>query len=385
MLTSDNILVLRPKKTYRNLVLGLFIVACQLLPAQVKNPSMSPGEIYQKTSSAVVLIELYNDKQELVKQGSGFMISADGRILTNYHVIGHSKHATVRLANGDAYDDVQILDIDKRKDIALIKVKAVELPFLMLGKSNDSQIGDNVFALGNPLGVLQNTLSEGIISGIRSGDGYRYFQISAPISHGSSGGPIFNNKAEVIGIAVSSIESGQNLNFAVPIDYAKGMLASNQPRSLASVYEPEPEAEKSSNTGSTSGLPAEVTDEMRKNSFRYLEGKLGSWTLQDANRELNEPLRHRSYAGTSPVEIYAYPDPTKAYREYELGFSVSTKKLTNVAAYPWNMTWEEAKHIWGDDVRITKNSDGSRFYGYKKRHLGVRVNNKGTIQTIIVY
>ena len=160
------------------------------------------------------------------------MVSADGKILTNYHVIAHSKQATVRLANKDAYDGVGVLDIDKRKDIALIKIKAVDLPFLALGKSCAVDVGDTVFSLSTPLGMLQNTLSDGIVSGIRLGDGYKYFQISAPISHGSSGGPIFNSNGEVIGIAVATIEEGQNLNFAVPIDYAKGMLTSTEMRTL---------------------------------------------------------------------------------------------------------------------------------------------------------
>ena len=118
------------------------------------------------------------------------------------------------------------------KDIALIKIKAVDLPFLALGKSSAVDVGDTVFSLSTPLGMLQNTLSDGIVSGIRLGDGYKYFQISAPISHGSSGGPIFNSNGEVIGIAVATIEEGQNLNFAVPIDYAKGMLTSTEMRTL---------------------------------------------------------------------------------------------------------------------------------------------------------
>jgi S1-C subfamily serine protease len=204
----------------------------------------SAGDIYRKSSPAVVLIELYNEKGEVSATGSGFLISPDGKILTSYHVIAHTKQATVRLANGDAYDSVDVLDTDKRKDIALIKIKAVELPCLQLGKSSAVDVGDKVFSLSTPLGLLQNTLSEGIVSGIRSGDGYRYFQVSAPISHGSSGGPIFNASGQVIGLATATIEEGQNLNFVVPIDYAKGMLTSNQPRSLTSIYEPETAPEK---------------------------------------------------------------------------------------------------------------------------------------------
>jgi S1-C subfamily serine protease len=186
----------------------------------------------------VVLIEIYNAGGEVSGAGSGFLVSADGKILTNYHVVHHAKRVTVKLANKDAYDDVQVLDVDKRRDIALLTIKVVGLPYVTLGKSGAVEIGDKVFSLTNPLGLLQNTLSEGIVSGVREGDGYRYFQISAPISHGSSGGPIFNTSGEVIGIAVAILEEGQNLNFAVPIDYAKGLLSATEPRPLASIYEP---------------------------------------------------------------------------------------------------------------------------------------------------
>lgn len=228
------------------LLLCLCSVTClsQVQPAAETQTNTVAGAIYRKASPAVVLIETYNDKGEVTAAGSGFLISADGRILTNYHVVAHTKQATVRLANKDAYDSVDVLDIDKRKDIALIKIKAVDLPFLPLGQSNAVDVGDAVFSLSTPLGILQNTLSNGIVSGIRAGDGYRYFQVTAPISHGSSGSPIFNLKGEVIGIAVMTISEGQNLNFAIPIDYAKGMIASpSSVKSLAAIYEPEPEPE----------------------------------------------------------------------------------------------------------------------------------------------
>jgi S1-C subfamily serine protease len=78
-------------------------------------------DLYKKAAPAVVLIELYNDNGEVSKTGSGFLVSADGKIVTNYHLIGHSKRGTVRLTNKDAYDHVQVLDIDKQKDMALIQ------------------------------------------------------------------------------------------------------------------------------------------------------------------------------------------------------------------------------------------------------------------------
>jgi hypothetical protein len=338
-----------------------------------------------------VVIEIYDDKGKVKGAGSGFLVGADGRILTNYHVIAHTKQATVRLANGDAYDAVDVLDIDKRKDVALIKIKAVDLAYLTLGKSSTTQVGDPVFALGTPLGFLQNSLSQGLVSGVREGDGYHYFQMSAPISPGSSGGPVLNAKGEVIGIAVGTIEEGQNLNFAIPIDYAKGMLSSNQPRSLASIYEPEPEAKAeahSQSTGAdtfhTASAPAPSEEMKQRGTLIYLETKIGMWDKQDARSELGEPVRLRSVAGPDGT-VYAYPDPTRLFREIELNFNAGTGKLQGVYGYPWSFTWAQCRQIWGDNAKTVRNKDGTKFYLYRDRRLTVYVDDRGNVISLGVY
>jgi len=276
------------------------------------------------------------------------------------------------------------LEIDKRKDIALIKIKGFGLPYLKLGRSQDVEVGETVYSLSNPLGVFQNTLSQGIVSGIRSGDGYKYFQISAPISHGSSGGPIFNSKGEVIGIATATLEEGQNLNFAVPIDYARGMVISmSSPKPLAAIYEPEPEkpAQNAATAGgppmSTAPTKVVISEEMKKSSYWYVESKLNTWTTKEAAAELGEPIRSRhAFDARQNIigEVYAYNDPTKLLREIELNFDSKTQKLIAIYGYPWDFTWTQCKTLWGNNVRTTKNPDGSRFHSYKDRNLHVLVN-----------
>src|SRR5579859_5036609 len=368
---------------------GIILVGIAALPsnvgfAQTSGPVTNAADLYKSASPSVVLIEVYNSKGEVSGKGSGFLVSADGAILTNFHVVEHTKQATVRLANDDAYDTVEVIEVDKRKDIALIKIKGFGLPFLKLGRSQDVAVGETIYSLSNPLGVFQNTLSQGIVSGIRPGDGYKYFQISAPISHGSSGGPIFNSRGEVIGIAVATIEEGQNLNFAVPIDYARGMVLSmGSPRPLASIYEPEPE--KAADTAKVSaGQPVAtatsnvvVSDEMKKSSYWYIESKLNIWTRKEADAELGAPVRDRDAVDEKnrPVgKIYAYNDPTKLLREIELNFNSQTQKLVAIYGYPWDFTWAQCKALWGDKVRTTKNSNGTRFHSYKDRNLHVLVN-----------
>ncbi len=222
------------------------------------------------------------------------------------------------------------------------------------------------------------------MSGIRPGDGYKYFQISAPISHGSSGGPIFNSKGEVIGIAVATIEEGQNLNFAVPIDYARGMVISmGSPKPLAAIYEPQPEKPVQS-ASTAAGPPASptatkvaISDEMKKSSYWYVESKLNIWTRKEAEAELGEPIRSRhSFDPKNNIvgEIYAYNDPTKLLREMELNFDSKTQKVIAIYGYPWDFRWTQCKTLWGSNVRTTKNADGSRFHSYKDRNLHVLVN-----------
>jgi peroxiredoxin len=235
---------------YPRIAMSLLIVRAAT-PQAPNNNLLTASELFKKVSPAVALIELEDGNARF--QGSGFIVSSDGKILTNYHVIVNAKTATVRLANGDTYDTVEVIDIDRRKDIALLKIKAVDLPYVSLGKSADVEIGATVFAISNPEG-LKNTLSQGLISAVREGDGFRLFQMSAPISHGSSGGPVFNNKGEVIAIAKGGIDQGQNLNFSIPIDYARGMLSTAGTRPLTSVYDL-PSANTEHGTQSQSEVP----------------------------------------------------------------------------------------------------------------------------------
>jgi hypothetical protein len=209
------------------------------------------GDIYKMAGPSVVLIETYGDDGKVSGSGSGFLVSADGRILTNFHVIAHTKRATVRLANQDAYDAVHVLGVDKRRDIALLMIDAANLSYLRLGRSESAQIGDRLFTLGTPLGFLQNTLSEGLLSGVRQMDGFKLFQLSAPISPGSSGSPVFNAQGEVIGIVKATIEEGQNLNFAIPIDYTAGMMNARELQSLSSFYEPEEQKQQAATNTAT--------------------------------------------------------------------------------------------------------------------------------------
>ena len=188
---------------------------------------------YEKQAQAVVYITVRDEEDPSQRiQGSGFIINPSGVILTVDHLLEDCfSGAEIKLSNGDTYnnDRIEIIDIDHKRDIAVIKIKALNLPVVRLGDSDKVRTGEQVFTIGNPEG-LESSISKGIISARRRSVqgrelGYECFQITTPISLGSSGSPVFNMDGEVIGIVTSLFEEGQNLNFAIPINYAKPMIS----------------------------------------------------------------------------------------------------------------------------------------------------------------
>jgi S1-C subfamily serine protease len=171
-----------------------------------------------KNKSGVVFIKIFDEEGTQLASGSGFCLSPDGIIATNYHVIDGAFSVKCSLDDGSEYDVKYVLNFNKKKDIALLQLKnAKNLPILALGNSDKMELGDDVIAIGNPM-ELQNTVSSGIVSGIRKILGLNYIQTTASISPGSSGGPLFNSYGEVIGITSMGISDSQNLNFAIPIN-----------------------------------------------------------------------------------------------------------------------------------------------------------------------
>ena len=175
-------------------------------------------ETISDTSASIVVIE--SDSS----QGSGVLIGSSGLIVTNLHVLEDADDLWVRTHSGERFDDVSVIDFDQVKDIALLKIKGFDLPTATLGNSNSARSGQSVIAIGAPKG-LEQTVSRGIVSAIRVMDaGFKTIQTDAAISPGSSGGGLFNYEGELIGILTAYQTGGQNLNFAVPINYVRGMM-----------------------------------------------------------------------------------------------------------------------------------------------------------------
>jgi len=201
----------------------LFILTGSLIGTQSPERRKDIPAIARDAAGCIVSIIMSDKDGHPVAQGSGFLISKDGRVVTNYHVIENGTSAIVKLPDGAFFIVDGVLASDKDRDVAIIKAHGENFRTLKLGNSDRLQVGEQVVAIGNPL-FLESTVSNGIVSGIRTLEGGKFLQVTTPISPGSSGGPLFNMAGEVVGITTLYLKGGENLNFAIPINDVKPML-----------------------------------------------------------------------------------------------------------------------------------------------------------------
>ena len=206
--------------------------------SQFVPPLTNPGQVYEKNVQAVVAVSARYETANGVNEssGSGFIISADGYVVTNYHVIDKATGVSITTHGGQSLK-ATVVGYDSANDIALLKVAGENMPFVTLGSSDKMAVGDQVVAIGNPLGDLTSTLTVGYISAkdrVLSTDGsvINMLQTDAAINAGNSGGPLFNMSGEVIGIITakfsgnsSSGASIEGLGFAIPTDDVAGILS----------------------------------------------------------------------------------------------------------------------------------------------------------------
>ena len=191
-----------------------------------KKPQLTSVEIADKVSPSVFYIEVYDAAGYFWASGSGFFIDSDGIAVTNHHVIEGSSSAYITTTSGGVFKVERIIGYNTKLDIAVIKISKENLygspvygfPPLSLANSDNIKAGQVVYALGSPQG-FQNSISSGIISNVRQVvDENTYIQVTAPISHGSSGGALINEYGEVLGITTAIANDAQNIGFCVPIN-----------------------------------------------------------------------------------------------------------------------------------------------------------------------
>ena len=174
----------------------------------------------ENADASVVTIFCYDYDGELAATGSGFVAFDGSTIITNYHVMTSAYTCKISTNQDISYEVSKILCYSKKQDIAILQLsKDTGLQPLILGDSSIIKKGETVVAIGSPLGI-KNTVSTGVLSGRLMEDGMDVLQFTAPISSGSSGGALFDNNGNVIGITFASYDNGQNLNLAIPIELA---------------------------------------------------------------------------------------------------------------------------------------------------------------------
>jgi hypothetical protein len=267
-------------------LLSLIFVVTALASAQTTAPLKDIPAIANAAHGAIVtVIMAAGDKP--ITQGTGFLVSSVGIIVTNYHVIKEGNVAVVKFPDGTVFPVDGILAVDKVRDLALIRVHGKTFRTLTLGNSDRIQVGEEVVAIGNPLS-LESTVSNGIISGVRSDKeaGGKFLQTTAPISPGSSGGPLFNMHGEVVGINTMYLEGGENLNFAIPVNDAKRLLLNQSTKLHSLPNETDPAKTQTQDH-------EEATTGARHYYRQLLEA--GAFSLNGKN----------SYKGMLPTEDYA--------------------------------------------------------------------------------
>ena len=202
---------------------------------------LTPGQVYNQNVDAVVAVtvevtqEMYGTSAVGFSSGTGFVISEDGYVVTNYHVIEGGTNVTITLHDDTEYE-AQIVGYEANNDLALLKVDGKDMHYVTIGNSSQLHVGDQVVAIGNVLSTFASSLTVGYVSGVdrvvdTDGVAMNMIQTDVAINSGNSGGPLFNMKGEVVGITTakfsgnsSSGASIEGIGFAIPMDDVTGMI-----------------------------------------------------------------------------------------------------------------------------------------------------------------
>ena len=220
--------------------------------------SQNSQQIAKKALESTVLLVMEDAKGQPLSLGSGFFVQRQKEIFvaTNLHVIRGASRGYAKIVNKKKkYSIIGVAAVDTIHDLAILKISFIAgEKAIPLGDSDTVKVGVTVYAAGNPKG-LEGTFSQGIISSIRKIGADKILQITAPISPGSSGGPVLNEKGQVIGVSVATYRSGQNLNFAIPSNYLERMMGQVDYAIRTGIVKPFP---KEKPTGSKSSILADL-------------------------------------------------------------------------------------------------------------------------------
>jgi S1-C subfamily serine protease len=253
---------------------------------------------------AVVQVIGYKNGK-IVQTGSGF-IAEDGAVVTNFHVVNGIDGAYIKLSNGSQKQVLGLAYYSEGADIAILLVPEVDgIRGLSLAPSLP-EVGERIYVLGNPEAIFTGTLSDGLVSALRRDDYGALVQITAPISHGSSGSPVFDNRGLVVGVAMGSVESGQSLNFARSAGAVGAMLQSKQGfTTFSDLNKAQSEKERVTVPSDSIGsrLPEKNAPESPSEEIQtFIETFVREMASNDANLQMryyNNPCRYYNHGNTS--------------------------------------------------------------------------------------
>lgn len=198
-----------------------------LVAAAAPARAMDARAVFERAKGAVVVVVAYDSRGKARALGTGFYVGSGGLVATNFHVIHEAASLKIRHDGDDLGDVKEVRAVDEAHDLALLRVALRGEPLELV--DGQAPVGTDVVAIGTPKG-LEQTLSTGVISGVRyfdpmeTGRRSHYYQITAPISPGSSGGPVLDEFGRVLGVSTFIMLGGQNLNFAIPAKYVTELM-----------------------------------------------------------------------------------------------------------------------------------------------------------------
>ena len=341
----------------------------QLKTVDGKNP-MTDAELYAANVNSVVSINItatsdpnfFGQTTQTAGAGSGFILTPDGYIVTNYHVVGDADTVKVTLYNGDSYD-AQYIGGDEDYDIAVIKIEATDLPNVTLGNSDSLNVGDHVLAIGNPLGELTFSMSEGIASSVNraidvDGTPFNMIQVDASINPGNSGGPLMNLYGEVVGIVSAKYSSYsdttvEGIGFAIPISDVQTIITDIMENGQVT-----DKAYMAIKAGSmTEQMAAQYNIDVTKGVFVYAVEKGGAG--EKAGLQLGDVITK-----LNDTDITSMSDLSMAKKSYKAGDTVTLTVWRGGQEITLSLTFDQQPQTTGtEDDSPNQNQGQQDSYG----------------------